>query len=361
MRAHLRPLLVLLVALIPSALLAQSDGTRELERSLERLAQGEQIAGLPPADSVTRGARVIPAGVTVKGSVVAQGPVDVAGTVDGSVVSLGANVTVRRGGRVTGHALSVGGRILADSGRVEGEMRTMSALPALIDSAAPVARAKSPMERTIEATESVAGSFGVLLIVAIGVLLFAGPNLREVVETVELRFARAFWVGLAGQLLILPGLVVLCIALALTVIGILLIPFAIVAYAIAIAGLVTLGFLAVAQLIGSAVWRGRAASDRSRAFGALVIGVAIFFALWMLAALLVSAPMAATVVRAAALAASWAAVTLGLGAAILSRAGTHRRLASGSRPVELAAWQTPTPVTGVVAARRPVAAAKEAR
>ena len=53
--------------------------------------------------------------------------------------------------------------------------------------------------------------------------------------------------------------------------------------------------------------------------------------------------------------------TLGLGAAILSRAGTHRRVASGSRPVELAAWQTPTPVTGVVAARRPVAVAKEAR
>jgi hypothetical protein len=237
----------------------------------------------------------------------------------------------------------------------------MSALPTLNDAPAPVARAKTPMERTIEATESVAGSFGVLLIVAIGVLLFAGPNLREVVETVELRFARAFWVGLAGQLLILPGLVVLCIALALTLIGILLIPFAIVAYAIAIAGLVTLGFLAVAQLIGSAVWRARGASDRSRAFGTLVVGVAIFFSLWMLAALLAWAPMAATVIRAAAVAATWAAVTLGLGAAILSRAGTHRRLASGSRPIELAAWQTPTPVTGVVAARRPVTAAKEAR
>ncbi|MDB4899424.1 MAG: hypothetical protein JWN53_1232, partial [Gemmatimonadetes bacterium] len=51
----------------------------------------------------------------------------------------------------------------------------------------------------------------------------------------------------------------------------------------------------------------------------------------------------------------------GLGAAILSRAGTHRRVASGGRPVELAAWQTPTPITGVVAARRPAVAAKEAR
>jgi hypothetical protein len=361
MRAHLRPLLALLAALIPSALHGQSDGTRELSRALERLAKGEQIAALPPADSVTKGTLTVPSGATRKGTLVAQGPIIVQGTVDGTVVSLGADVTVPRGGHVTGHALSVGGRVLADSGRVDGEIRTMSALPALLDAAPPIAQARTPAERTIAATKVVAGSFGVLLVVAIGVLLFAGPNLREVVETVELRFARAFWIGLAGQLLILPGVVVLCIALALTLLGILLIPFAVVAYAVAIAGLVTLGFLAVAQLIGSAVWRGRDASERSRAFGTLVVGVAIFFGLWLLASLLVWAPMAATVIRAAAVAATWAAGTLGLGAAILSRAGTHRRLASGSRPVELAAWQTPTPVTGVVAARRPAAAAREAR
>ena len=361
MRAHLRPLLALLVSLIPSALWGQSDGARELNRALERLAKGEQIAGLPTADSVVKGTLTVAAGTTRKGTAVAQGPVVVLGTVEGSVVSLGSDVTVSAGAHVTGDVLSVGGRVLADSGRVDGEIRTMSTLPALLDGPAPVARAASPAERTLTATKVVAGSFGVLLVVAIGVLLFADPNLREVVETVEVRFARAFWVGLAGQLLILPGLVVLCIALALTLLGILLIPFAIVAYAVAIAGLVTLGFFAVAQLIGSAVWRGRESSERFRAFATLVIGVAIFFGLWLLAALLVWAPLAATVIRAAAVAATWAAVTLGLGAAILSRAGTHRRLASGSRPVELAAWQTPTPVTGVVAARRPVAAAKEAR
>jgi hypothetical protein len=361
MRAHLRPLFALLVTLIPSALPGQSDGARDLKRALERLAKGEHVVGLPTADSVTRGALTVPAGTTRQGTAVAQGPVVVLGTVEGSVVSLGSDVTVQAGGHVTGDVLSVGGRVIADSGRVDGEVRAMSALPALLDAPAPVARASTPTERTIAATKLVAGSFGVLLIVAIGVLLFAGPNLQEVVETVELRFARAFWIGLAGQLLILPGLVVLCIALALTLIGILLIPFAIVAYAVAIAGLVTLGFFAVAQLIGSAVWRGRDASERARAFGSLLVGVSVFFALWLLAGLLVWAPMAATVIRAAAVAASWAAVTLGLGATILSRAGTHRRLASGSRPVELAAWQTPTPVTGVVAARRPVAAAKEAR
>ena len=50
--------------------------------------------------------------------------------------------------------------------------------------------------------------------------------------------------------MLLPGLVVFVVALAITVIGVLLIPFAIVAYVIAAAGLVTLGFLAVARLTG---------------------------------------------------------------------------------------------------------------
>ena len=56
------------------------------------------------------------------------------------------------------------------------------------------------------------------------------------------------------------------------------------------------------------------------------------------------------------------AVTLGLGATILSRAGT-RREARADRPKTPAdlSWQTPTPVTGVVAARRPVAASRDAR
>jgi len=360
MRSPLRAAVVFLAALLPSALVAQASSTADVGQALQQLAKGEQISGLPLADSVSPGARTIPAGSTVKGTIVARGPVDVAGTVEGSVVSLGSDVIVRRGGHVTGHALSVGGRVLADSGIVDGEMRSMSSLPSPVVPARALTDTRSATERTIAAVKVVAGSFAVLLIVAIGVLLFAGPNLAEVVQTVELKFARAFWVGLAGQLLILPGLVVLCIALAVTLIGVLLIPFAIVAYAIAIAGLVTLGFLAVAQLIGSAGWRHRDMSERARVFGALVIGVAIFFALWLVAAALVWAPLAATVVRAAAVAASWAALTLGLGAAILSRAGTHRRLASGSRPVELAAWQTPTPVAGVVAARRPAAVAKEA-
>ena len=354
MRAS-RIVTVALAVVAPALLLAQRSDRDAIARTLTRLRAGEQIAGLPPVDSVSPAGRVVPAGSVVRGTVVARGPVDVLGRVEGSVVSLAGDVTVRRGGVVTGDAVAVAGRVLADSGEVDGELRTMSALPLDLGAAAHVAP-PTPLRRTIDAARVVAGIFTTLLLIAIGVVLFAGTNLDEVVASMQRRFARAFWVGLAGQLLILPGLLVLVVALALTVIGILLIPFAIVAYAVAIAGLVLLGFLAVARLIGSALPVGDHAGPRTRAMMTIAVGVALFFVLWMAGALLSWAPLAATVVRGAALAATWAAMTLGLGAAILSRAGSHRRVAAGTRSVEMASWMTPTPVAGVIAARRPPAA-----
>ena len=341
---------VLLVA--PGLLAAQQPARSTTERDLERLKTGEQIANLPPADSVSPAGRTIAAGTRVKGSVVARGPVEVFGRVEGSVVSLTGDVNVHRGGVVTGDALAVGGRVNADSGEVDGEMRAMSVLPASLPAAAVVGDQRTSAQRTADAVKTVAGSFAILLIIAVGVFLFAGPNLDEVVSTIQGRFARAFWYGVLGQLLVLPGLLVLICALALTIIGILLIPFAVVAYGIAVAGVATLGFLAVCRLVGDGLWRGGTASARGRALGALFVGVSVFLALWLLAAFLIRAPYAAVVVRAAAVAATWAAMTLGLGAALLSRAGTHRRVAGSARPIELAAWQTPTPVAGVVAARR---------
>jgi hypothetical protein len=361
MPARIRTLVAALF-LFPGALAAQGTGAsnNDLNRDLERLSKGEQIVGVPPADSVAPGARTIPANSIVRGTVVAQGRVDVFGRVEGSVVSLRGDVIVHKGGVVTGDALAVGGRVNADSGQVQGELRAMTALPTVLSAPKVIADTRTPAQRAADAARVVGGTFAILLVIALGVLLFAGPNLDEVVATIQRQFARAFWYGVLGQLVVLPVLLILIVALALSVIGILLIPFAIVAYAIACAGLVTLGFLAVSRLVGGAIWHGDNASARARALGAMAVGIAVFFALWMIAALVIWAPLAATVVRAAAVAVTWSAMTLGLGSAVISRAGTHRRIASGIRPVELAAWQTPTPVAGVVAARRTVGT-REAR
>lgn len=363
MPARLRTIVAALLSLLPSALSAQGAGSADLSRDLERLRKGEKISGLPPASAVAPGARTIPAGIVVKETVVARGPVDVYGQVDGTVVSLTGDVTVHAGGLVSGDAISVGGRVTADSGRVLGELRSMSSLPSLLGAPAVVADARTSAQRTMDAAKIVSGTFAILLVIALAVLLFAGPNLDEVAATIESQFVRAFWYGVLGQLVALPGLLVVIVALALSIIGILLIPFGIVAYAIAAAGLAMLGFLAVTRLIGGALWRDASATVRARTLRALAVGLAIFFTLWMVAALFTWAPMASTIIRAAALAATWAALTLGLGAAILSRAGTHRRVAGATagRPVELASWQTPTPVAGVVAARRTVSAGRDGR
>ncbi|HET9011566.1 MAG TPA: hypothetical protein VFN38_07095, partial [Gemmatimonadaceae bacterium] len=111
MRAPARLLLALLAATplaLPAALPAQDTARTAIARDLERLAASESIAGLPPADSVTRGPRTVPAGTTVRGAVVARGPVLVAGRVEGTVVSLAGDVDVARGGVITGDAIAVG-------------------------------------------------------------------------------------------------------------------------------------------------------------------------------------------------------------------------------------------------------------
>jgi hypothetical protein len=91
----------------------------------------------------------------------------------------------------------------------------------------------------------------------------------------------------------------------------------------------------------------------------------MYMGLWLVAALFTWQPLAGAILRGVALAVSWVAVTVGLGAAMISRAGTRhlqgRAGISAPRPApDDLAWQTPTPVTGVTAARRPPTAAKDA-
>jgi len=191
---------------------------------------------------------------------------------------------------------------------------------------------------------------------AIGVLLFAGDYLDGVVDSLEGRFGRSFWAGIATQLALAPVLCLLVVALAVTILGVLLIPFAIVAFVLAVAGLITLGFLAIARITGESV--APAASKRYSARGAalraLVVGVSIYMGLWVLASAFAWAPVVETVIRGVAVAITWVATTAGLGAAVISRGGTKRSAPTASfAAVNDIPWQTPTPVTGVVAARRP--------
>lgn len=358
---------VCLALVLTAAPASAQEATDSLRTTIERIEAHPLGADLPPLDSIVRGGRVVAAGENVPGRLAAEGTIEVYGTVAGSVVAIGGDVVVLQGGAIRGDAISIGGRVRLEGGTVDGEMRSLSGVGEGL--ARPVAAVtRSPAEATQHAIALTLGWLTMIAIIGIGVLMFAGSHLQAVEEALEQRFSRSFWVGVLGQLAIAPVLLLVIIALAVTVIGILLIPFAVVAYTLLVAGLLTLGFLAAANRTGAALVRSDAhgaRAERRARLRALMIGIALYLGLWLLAAAFTWSPIVGGILRGIAAVVTWVALTLGLGATILTRAGTRaraQRLATGQTAEELA-WSTPTPVSGVAAARRPtpVARAKDTR
>jgi hypothetical protein len=346
------------LSLVASGASAQGAGTltREtLAGKLDALRSGADSSRIPAADKFTFGDRTIAGSTSVAGPVaVAAGTVHVHGTVNGDVFVYGGDLIVHEGGAVLGNALAVDGKVQLDGGRVTGDLRALHGdLTAVV---AKAAAAPSTAARTFSQLLLAASWLGVMIIVGIGVLVLASSNLDASADVLEREFGRALLAGIAGQLALLPALAMLCVGLALTVIGVLLIPFAIVAYVLAAAGLVTLGYLAVARVTGRSLLGDGAATERARrasALKALIVGLIAMMAPWFAASLLGWAPVAGLVVRVVAIAVTWVAASAGLGAALLSRGGVKRMMApAAQRAMASASWATPTPVAGVVAARR---------
>ena len=325
-----------------------------LTQLVSRYRRDPEAVALPPENQIAMGGRTIPAGTTVAGPVaVAGGPLHVYGTVNGDAIAIGSDVIVHPGARITGNAVSALGTVNLAGGIVGGEIRQLAGALGAVPQAAD---AESRAGSTRHALALSSSWLIILVLMAIGVLLFAGDYLDGVVDSLEGRFGRSFWAGIATQLALAPVLCLLVVALAVTILGVLLIPFAIVAFVLAVVGLITLGFLAIARITGESV--APAASKRYSARGAalraLVVGVSIYMGLWVLASAFAWAPVVETVLRGVAVAITWVATTAGLGAAVISRGGTKRSAPTASfAAVNDIPWQTPTPVTGVVAARRP--------
>ena len=324
---------------------------------LEKVRENSLVPKLPAADAITKGDLTIESGQTVTGPVVVYGgTLRVLGRVNGDAIALGGDVVVGQGGQVSGNAVAVEGNVRRD-GIVDGEVRALAGV--LTDDAVePIVDVES---RSPASDVKLAASWlCVLLVIGVGILVFAQPYLEGVVDTLETRFWRSFAVGLAGELAAFPVLVLMIVALCITVIGILLIPFAVVAYVLALAGLLTLGFVAIARLTGGALGGDavRRLSARGSALRGVVIGMLILLGMWIIAGALSGLPVVGALLRAVAVMVTFVAVTAGLGATILSRAGTRSVEATAAKPVEPAVWQTPTPVTGVAAARRPASTRK---
>lgn len=371
--------LLALATLFPMTLPAQSRTDSALSASTATTqadsgpvrAEGAEPGGarapqvIPPrprTDSLKLGGRVIPTGITVEGPiVVAGGDLDVRGTITGSAVAIAGDVVVHDGGRITGDAIAAFGAVTLDGGTIDGAMRSMTGLWGESlrstfrgDGVAPVTR--SPFQLAL-------GWFAVMLLIGLGVLVFASNYLDGVVDVLQESFWRSFFVGIAGEIGVLPAMLLLIVGLAITIIGALLIPFAVVAFVLAVAGLATLGFIAVAKLTGGGIGSTSAQrlSARGGALRSVVVGVSLYMGLWIVATALGFIPAAGTILRLIAVLVTYVAVTAGFGAALLSRGGTRRDAAvtqAAAPALDAASWQTPTPVTGVVAARRPVATGK---
>lgn len=358
MRRILKAAATLLALGGPGLVLAQpgaatpSPAARDsFTQTLERERNTPAGRSLPSADRFAWGDLSIPAGASVDGPVAAaRGTVHVRGLVNGDVFTIGGDIVVYSGGEVSGSARAVQGKVVLEGGLVRGAMRASAPLGGSQLAAAPLT-GSAAVQHSLKLTVA---WFTVVLLVGLGVIVFSGAQLEAVVQTLEHRFSASFFVGVAGQLGALPVLAVLCVALALTLVGVLLVPFAIVAFVLAVAGFVTLGALAAATVAGHAVVR-EGPNVRVRAIRSLVLGTVFLVLPWIAAALLVNAAWAGMLARLVAVALTWVAASAGFGAALMARGGV-RRVQVRIATVEVAAgWQTPTPIGGIVAARRPTA------
>ena len=217
-----------------------------------------------------------------------------------------------------------------------------------------------PGQATVRALKLTLGWSAILILLGLGVLVFAPEKLRRITDTLGDDPVNALVTGLVVDLATIPALIVLLILLTVTLLGILLIPFAIVAFLLMWMGIAALGFFAVAQVTGMAAMgpKQRAMSQRGAALGGLITGLVIFLLPWLAAAAMTWSSTPALILRGIAVTMTFVAVTAGLGAVVRAhkpvRAAPYMPPATHTR--EELAWQTPTPVGGVVAAKRPVKA-----
>lgn len=181
--------------------------------------------------------------------------------------------------------------------------------------------------------------FGTLLALsglALGTSFFAERQLDVMADTVQKSLARSFFVGLFAQPLIIPALGALVVGLVLTVVGILVVPFAIAGFlALLAVGLVG-GYLAVARATGATFLARRGQDATSGGMGmvkSVVVGLGLLLALWLPAVLLGWVPVMGTILQVAAVLVTWGLVTTGFGAAILTRGGVRGTFGQRFAPV----------------------------
>ncbi|MCY3600304.1 MAG: polymer-forming cytoskeletal protein [Gemmatimonadetes bacterium] len=289
---------------------------------------------------------------TVPGDVaILDGTLRLAGDVDGNILVLDGALVLDGGARVRGDVLQVGGEVDFgdDAPGVEGEVlsdirlapsessaRTATDAPSVqrVESFEAPMRMRSAQPslgsrlarnfgRAAEGVIAAGCAFTVLAALGLLLVYFGRRRLETVSDTVRLEFARSFAMGVAGEVLFLPVLLVL----AVLVITWLVIPFFLLA-----AGLAgVFGYLAAAHAAGEIFARRRFRSEwlerlrRSNSYYYVVSGLAILMLPFAAGAALWVFGGAADFVRGLILfvagVGTWVIVTAGFGGVLLTRAG----------------------------------------
>lgn len=288
---------------------------------------------------------------------VLHGDADVFGTVRGNVVTVDGDVVVHSGASVSGSVLAVGGRVRDEGGDVRGSSLTLSDPQTAV--VAPIGEASSPLGTAARRGAGLAGVLLTLLVLGAGLVAFARPQVQVVADTVSYSFGRAFLAGLLGQILVIPTFGMILVGLALTVVGILLVPFAVAVYALLAVVTLLGGFLAVTHAIGEVRARRRLAAGATgvatSGYAYIATGLGAAALLWVVWIGFGWVPVAGWLIELAAILATWILATVGFGAALLSRLGlkdafTGRFIAPEMLTDEYL-WATPQ--FGVPAVQRP--------
>ena len=266
----------------------------------------------------------------------------IAGSVGGNVLVADGSLLITSTGVIEGDVIGVDATV-HNQGVIAGELRSLDQIASRVRIRAPtnvvvrrhhgpasfasnIGRGLGDLARTI-AMYALFAFLG-----AIAVYFFRG-HLETVSDTVSYSFGRSFLAGAAGQILFLP----IAIVMAVLIITAIAVPF----YIIGATLLALFGYIAVAHAAGENLTRYRFPTwasriRRSNSYYYVLNGLGVLLALFVGAAFTqVASPIlgwAHDLLVASAWILTWVASTAGLGAALLSRAGTRRTYA---RPREV--------------------------
>ena len=346
----------------PTISLRDLTAPLRLEPELARALRASREPGfaLSVEGGVARvGDYTLPAGASESGDVlVLNGNADLAGRLSGNLVTVNGNITLRPGAYVSGSLLAYGGTVHQAGGQVTGDIQTLGDLaePA---AAQPAVAAASPLVLALRNVAGLAGIFLAFLAIGFGLVLLGRPNLEVISDTVVHSAGRSFAVGFLAQVLALPTLGVLVAGLVLSIVGILLVPFAAIAAGLLLLAVILGGTLGVAHAIGETYTRRRLAQGAllgsPTGYRSVVFGLIGMLLPWVGWAAFGWVPGLGWVAFGAAAVLTWVLLTIGLGAALLSRLGLTGHFAGRFLPPEALTdeylWATPQ--FGVPAARRP--------